>query len=140
MEHREKFNIGNYFLSLVFDLLFFYGCLVILSAMGGFLSRLFFSPLSEIGIFGVVLFISLTFWLIYFFIIFKRTGQTMGMKLFRVKITSRNGESLSYSTVLLWSIAIPILATPLIECLAIFPAPHETLIERLSNSKIILIS
>jgi len=136
LEKRLNFNIGAYFFALILDLLSFYGLALILSILWGLFV---FDSYNEAKFYSTGSSILFIFWIFYFLVIFKRTGQTLGMKVFGVKVTSRNGNAFAYSTALLWAIAIPIFVTPLLESVVLL-YPHETFIEKISDSMITMVS
>lgn len=137
-----KVDIRNYFFSIVIDfclLLLFIVALIALSAIVIGLVSKFSVGFDNFSNSREDMFVLLAVLLViypYFFIGFKRTGQTLGMKFLKLKVIQGNRSKLSFLTVLIWAIHLvfPILA--LISAFFLIVPPYETWIEKITSTRI----
>ena len=145
MKRKYGFSITKLYFSAVSDLFILY-------MFWGILAFLFFSVSMYIveleifnrsrslvkPLFGMISIFSP--WFIYFFVIFRKSGQTLAMRLFKLKVLPQSGNKLKLSSTLDWAIT---LTTPLLILVAAIIvsgppyAPYMSLIERKSDTKII---
>ncbi len=96
-------NKASFFLTIFIDEIIL--ALIILFSL--FILSLFYPliPSDYQNIF-ISISICLTFciWFIYFFVIFKKSGQTFGMKLLRLKMEPIEGEEIGYGITLAYSL------------------------------------
>ena len=139
MKMYKDFDVSKYFKALLFDFFLFYGLLIAIMFFGAAL--IFFLKILSIEFSSsletsFILLLVFIVWYLYFFIFFKKTGQTLGMKVFKIKIVSVNLKSLSYGQILWWGIFIPIPITIFFEILNMRVPPYFTLLESRTNARI----
>lgn len=73
-------------------------------------------------------------WYGYFFIAFRKTGKTIAMKLFNVKVISSNGGRLTVPEVFIWAIFIPTPMLIFLSYMLVFSESGITMAERISKT------
>lgn len=139
MNVYRNFDISKYSKTIILDFFLFYGFLLIAVFVGS--AVLFFIQLLSID-FSIsvksnfILLIVLFVWYVYFGILFKKTGQTLGMKMFRLKIVPNSNKNLSYRQIIWWGIFIPLPITIFLEVLNMRVPPYSTLLESKTDTRI----
>ena len=111
MREKYEFDIWNYFKSTIVDFFLFIGIIVTVIFIGVtlfFFLNIFSVDFSEQVKGWFIILLVFIVWYIYFFIFFKNTGQTLGMKLFKYKVVSVDKKSLSFSQIVWWAITLPV--------------------------------
>ena len=134
---RSDFDVSKYFIAIVIEFFLFYGLLLAAIFIGStilfFLNK--FSIEFSLSIKNnFILLIVFIVWYLYFFIMFKKTGQTFAMRIFKLKIQSVKSEMLFYRQVIWWGIFIPIPVTLFFEILNMRVPPYRTLLESRTNT------
>jgi len=140
MRAKYEFNMFKYFRSTIVDFILLSGLILAFLMIGTsviLLLEIFSINFSQ-SVKGwlLLLFLSII-WFVYFFIIFKKTGQTLGMKIFKYKVVSVDNKELSFSQVIWWGIALPVPIIMVFDILNTMVPPHYTLLESLTNTRIV---
>ncbi len=85
----------------------------------------------------IVILDALALWGVYFLVIFRKSGQTIGMKLFRLKVVPALGSKLGYYTSFCWGFFLSNSVTAFLSLLVGSLPPYKTMLERITNTKII---
>ena len=139
MSMYPNFDISKYFMARILDTFLFYGLSLVAICIGGAIMA-YFEPFllalseSHQGLLLVVF--VLVVWYLYLCIVLKRSGQTLGMKVFSLQIVPINKNKLSYIQVILWGIFIPMFPIIFIEMLNLYFPPHSSGLAGYSNTKI----
>lgn len=139
MLNTPELNINKYLVSIfidVFVLFLFIICSIVIIAL---ISGLFidFENFSDALLGSLIVLDILIITYVYFFVIFKNSGQTIAMKFLNLKVISQRSSKISYLVAFFWAISLlfPVLA--LISAMFLLVPPNSTFLERLTNTKII---
>ena len=140
MRENYEFDAWKYFKSTLVDF-FIFSVLIIAALIIGvslvFILNVFALDFSEQVKGWIIILLIFIVWYVYFFIVFKNTGQTLGMKLFKYKVISVDNRGLSFSQVLWWGITLPVPIIVLFDILNTRVPPYYTVIESRTNTRII---
>ena len=140
MRAKYEFNILRYFKSSMVDFILLFGLslafLMIGTSLVLFLEN-FSINFSESADGWFIFLIIFMVWYVYFFIIFKKSGQTLGMKLFNYKVISVDNKALSFSQVIWWGVTLPVPLIVFFDILNTRVPPYCTVVESQTNTRII---
>ena len=137
--NKHYLNLKNYCLSIILDMILLYGCIcvstILIFVSASIIGGTGFSMQSYSG--QVVILVTLAVWGIYFLVIFRKTGQTLGLKLFRLKAVPAFGYELGYYASFCWGFFLSNPVTAFLSVLVGSLPPYETMLERITNTRII---
>jgi uncharacterized RDD family membrane protein YckC len=76
-------------------------------------------------------------WYIYFFVIFRSSGQTLGMRLLKLKVIPLSGEKLAFWSVFNWGFTLSTPLSILCALVVVSGPPYITHVERHTDTRII---
>jgi uncharacterized RDD family membrane protein YckC len=125
MERRYNFSLGRYFVSIAVDIVLLYGLWIVEAILIGFVAGGLSSPALE-TIIVTTIFVT---WYFYYVVMFRKTGQTVGMKFLGLKVNCEK-EALTFLDALIWGVFMCNPFTAYFSAIFIIIPPHYTLLER----------
>jgi len=133
MEKREStFNLSRYFASIIADIVILYGVSIASVIIIGFVA----GGISNLGLEALIVIDIFTIWYFYYCVIFRKTGQTVSMRIFNLKVQTKE-KKIAFSTALVWGIINSNPLTVIFSIIFIFIPPNLTFLERFTNTYII---